>query len=426
MSRRARPQPGRGFRAVRFAAAATLVAGGAALVPVATPIPAAAQAAQECDVDNPRKYTDEIPAFDALGIEDAWAYSTGAGVTVAVVDSGVVAANDHFDGALTEGVNVVRENDSANNAVDPHGTAAAGIIAARPIPDSSVVGVAPGASISSVRVFYAETDQARDENVHPTAGRLAEGIAWAAQSGAQIINVSISTTNDTDELREAVQEAQAAGALVVASAGNRASATNTENVPRYPAAYDGVLGVSAVDVAGLWIPEASFASEFVDVAAPGQHVPTAFLGADDCVFEAGDGLPSSSWATAYVSGAAALVAAKYPEESADQWAYRLEVTATRASTGDRDEQVGWGIVRPVAALQFVDDGSARGPDSPVYGPAVVEEQPRPELDLVSHPDPMAPAKLVTRWALVAGVVLSTLALLTGRLRQSAGPAGRRT
>lgn len=408
-------------RVLGLAASAAVVGAlaGAALV-APPPQPAAAQAAGQCDPEHGRYVAEAPPAFEALGIREAWRYTHGGGVTVAVVDSGVVARNVHLSEAMVPGVNVVVSDDPADNAVDTHGTAAAGIIAARAVEGSGVVGVAPEAMIAPVRVYYAATEQAEEHDVHLTEDRLAAGIAWAADSGAQIINVSISTTEDTPELRAAVRRAQDAGALVIASAGNRSTAPDQSDVPRYPAAYEDVIGVSGVDTQGRWWPQASFASDFVDLAAPGQHVPTAFLGAHDCIFEPGTALPSSSWATAYVSGVAALVASKYPEETAEQWSYRLRATATRASTGQRDDQVGWGIVRPVAALQFVDDGSARGPDSPVYGPAEPEVAPSAELDLVQHPDPMAAAKNFTRWGLIGAAVLAGLALLTARLR-SAGP-----
>lgn len=370
---------------------------------------------QQCDPEDPQFVTQAPPAFQALGLDRAHTYSQGAGVTVAVVDSGVHAQNEHLQDVVTDGVNVVDADDPYDRDAHSHGTAVAGIIAARPVEGSAVLGVAPEAMIQSVRVYYAETERAEEEDVHPTPRRIADGINWAASNGAQVINVSMSTDEDLPQLRAAVEQAQDNGALVVASAGNRTSAANQDaTAPRYPAAYEGVLGVSAVDQAGVWHALASFEQPYVDVAGPGQHVPTSWLFAGDCILSPGEEAPSSSWATAYVSGAAALVAARFPDESPEQWAHRLQATATRAATDEPDDRLGWGIIQPVAALQFIDDGTAPGPPSPVHGPAEPRPAPTADLDLVEYPDPMAPAQQLTRWWLVGAAALIVLALLYSR------------
>lgn len=386
---------------------------------VALPVgsgPAHAQApGQQCDVENPQLVTETPPAFGALGLDEAHTYSRGTGVTVAVVDSGVHSQNAHLQDVVADGVNVVVDDDPYDRDGHSHGTAAAGIIAARAVEGSAVLGVAPEAMVQSVRVYYDESEDAEDEDVHPTPARIAEGIAWAAQHGAQIINLSMSTDEDHPDLRAAVDEALDNDVLVVASAGNRASAENQDaSAPRYPAAYDGVLGVSAVDQQGVWHASASFEQPYVDVVAPGQHVPSAWLFADDCILSPGEEAPSSSWATAYVSGVAALVASRFPDETSEQWAHRLQATATRASTWERDDRVGWGIIQPVAALQFIDDGTAPGPASPVHGAAQPLPEPTADLDLVDHPDPMGPAQQLTRWWLVGAAALIVLALLYSR------------
>src|SRR5699024_4527890 len=107
-------------------------------------------------------------AFDALGISRAHAYSRGAGVTVAVVDSGVHSQNAHLQDVVTDGVNVVDDDDPHDRDAHSHGTAVAGIIAARQVEGSAVLGVAPEAMVQSVRVYYAETENAEEDDVHPT------------------------------------------------------------------------------------------------------------------------------------------------------------------------------------------------------------------------------------------------------------------
>lgn len=398
-----------------FAVAAGVlgVQGGVGAEPVAaTPV----APGDECNTDNPQFHVGPIPAFDALGIRQAWRYSEGQGVTVAVVDSGVAAGNVHFEGALAPGANLVSEDDPEDRDAMGHGTTAAGIIAAREVEGSDVIGVAPLAMIQPVRAFYEVSEEAREENLHLTAARIAAGVQWAAENGAQIINVSLSTNQDDPELAAAVQTATDNGALIVASSGNRDTMDIDDPGPRYPAAYDGVLAVSPVDAAGAWQAAAIHPNDFIDVAAPGQHVPSTFYNAHDCVFQAGESAPSTSWATAYVSGAAALVAARHPEETPEEWSYRLMATASRASTGERDDQVGWGVIQPVAALQFIDDGSAPGPPSPVHGEAEPVPAPTADLDLTEAEDPMAPVHATTRWWLIGALAFCGLALLIAQLR----------
>lgn len=382
-----------------------------------------AQPQSECTVADPQMVTEVAPAFETLQIEEAWRYAEGEGVVVAVIDSGVAGANDHFTGALRQGVNLLDDGSPADEDTFGHGTAAASIIAARPVTGSTVVGIAPRATIQPVRIYYADTEEAEDDDEHITPQRIADGIRWAAENGADVINVSLNTTEDHPDLAAAVATAAEHGALVVASSGNRNTSDIEENVLRYPAAYEGVLAVSPVDTTGRWWAEAAYESDIVDVAAPGQHVPTAFFDAGDCILQPFEAPPSTSWATAHVSGVAALIASRYPEEDAQQWAYRLQVTASRASTGASDGQIGWGIIDPLQALQFVDDGTAPGPESPTQEGAESANSTTPDQGRTVSDDPMGPAPQDTRWWLLGALGVGVLAVGLVRLRRSRRTAG---
>jgi subtilisin family serine protease len=262
-----------------------------------------------------------------------------------------------------------------------------------------------------VRVYYGDDDQARTAGTAPDATRIAAGIDAAVAAGARVVNVSMSTPVDTPELRDAVQRAVAAGSLVVASAGNRNTSSDETDGPRYPAAYDGVLGVAAVDVDDRPTQD-SIHGAHVDVVAPGTNILTAFHAAGDCMLSGEQA--STSFATAYVSAAAALLAERFPQESPAQWAYRLEVTAARAQPAERDDLVGWGIVRPDEALAFVDDGTAAGPESPVHGrtdPVVAEPQ---VVDLTTGEDPLAEARRRVVWPAIGAVTVVLLSVLASR------------
>lgn len=354
-----------------------------------------------------------------LGLDEAWSLSRGAGVTVAVVDSGVDAGNVHLKGALVPGFTSFGDASArADDDVAAHGTAVAGLIAARRVEGSGVVGIAPEARIMPVRAFESapESGQSSRDLVAPSVTSIVEGIRWAADHGAQIINVSLSDAQSLDAYRAAVDHAHSRGALVIASAGNRRTANADRPDPThfYPGELPGALAVAAVMKDGSWDADSSFAGDHVDIAAPGQAMPSAYISGGDCVFN-GDSA-SSSYATAVVSGAAALVASRFPQESPDQWAFRLTQSAMRVAPAARSDTVGWGEVRPAEALALVDDGMLPGPPS-AMNPAQTPEPPVTRtIDLDPVDDPLAPARAIVGWGFGAGATISVILLLLSRAR----------
>jgi membrane-anchored mycosin MYCP len=346
-------------------AAPAFGAGPAAAVPAA----AFARSADsgQCSDGTGAHVTQAPPALAQLQSELAWATTQGQGALVAVVDSGVDASNPHLAGAIAGGVDLVGDGKGNGGLadLDGHGTAVAGQIAARPIDGSGVIGLAPQARIYSVRVFAASDDQARKDGTGPTVPRIAQGIRVAADAHAQVINVSLSTSADDPQLRDAVAYATAHGSLVVASSGNVDSSDSVEKTPavgaRFPAGDPGVLGTSAVTTTGAESDDSVHGSH-VSIAAPGQNIVTAARAGIDCVYAADT--PATSFATAYVSASAALVASAHPGESPAQWAYRLEATAVRPDPDARDDQTGWGVVQPYDAIVLVPGLGVPGPASP--------------------------------------------------------------
>ncbi|WP_250448139.1 S8 family serine peptidase, partial [Actinotalea sp. C106] len=358
-ARRGRPGV-RGGAVLRLGAAAacgtlvsTLILAGAA------PTTATAAVAADCDPEVTRLVAEPPVALERLGATESWQLATGQGVLVAVVDSGVDARNEHLTEAVVDGVDLVGTEGDPRGWRDPagHGTAVAGQIGARAVEGSGLVGLAPDVRILPVRVYLSTEDQAAEAGDGVRTDRIAEGIRAAANAGAQIINVSLSSPTDDPALRAAVELATRRGALVVASAGNRLTAEDTSDSPRYPAAYPEVLSVTAVDAADEPTTDAIHGPH-VDIAAPGTDVLTTFHAAGDCILAGGEA--STSFATAYVSAAAALLAERYPDELPEQWSHRLMATAARGAVDQRDDQSGWGVVRPYAALTLLDDGTAPG------------------------------------------------------------------
>ena len=395
-------------------ACSVLVAG--AVLGIATSVasaPAAGATTQECSPDVTVLRPEAPQALVRLGADAAWRLASGAGVVVAVVDSGVDPGNAHLAGAVLPGVDLVGLEGDPTGLTDVagHGTAIAGQIAARPVVGSGMVGLAPAATILPVRVYYVDDERS---GTAPRSDLVAAGIRYAAEHGAAIINVSISFPDDTADLRDAVRVATEAGSLIVASAGNRNTTTQSDDSPRFPAAYPEALAVTAVGDQDQPTDD-SIHGPHVEIAAPGTDVLTTFYAAGDCLLAADKA--STSFATAYVSAAAAMVAQRFPDESPAQWAYRLEVTAARASLDARDDLVGWGVVRPSAALTFVDDGSAPGPPSPVHPAPPAAEPVVVALDVHADEDLLAPAQASSAWWLLVGVVVCTAALLVSQLRR---------
>lgn len=324
----------------------------------------------------------QSPSFIAqLGMSDAWQLSEG-NVLVAVVDSGVDASNPHFVGdTVIAGKDFVNQGDGRID-LSGHGTAVAGEIAARRIEGSGVVGIAPHSQILPVRVYENVDSQTVKAGRGPDSRVTAEGIRWAADQGAVVIAVPLSSPTPSPELENAVRYATDKGALVVAPSGNIDTVDQSEaNTIRYPAAYPEVLSVTAVDDHGL-PSDNVVAGTHIEVAAPGSNVLTTYKSYGDCVLAPNS--PTTSYATGYVAGLAALIASAYPAESVSEWEYRILATALRPNAAKKSDRLGWGIIAPYDALNFTNDGKTPGPDNPKYPWSEKAAQP-----LMTRPMPAA-------------------------------------
>ncbi|WP_255782534.1 type VII secretion-associated serine protease mycosin [Dactylosporangium sp. AC04546] len=308
----------------------------------------------------------------------------GHGVTIAVIDSGVDSGHPQLRGAVEPGPDHLDGGLSRLDCVG-HGTAVAGIIAARPMDGVAFRGLAPAATILALRVSeLVELENGATAGRRGTAADLAAAIREAVERGARVINLSLVSYRDDPAVRAAVAFAVAHDVVLVAAAGNRYAEGNP--VP-YPAAYDGVIGVGAVDESGKRLPS-SQAGDYVDLVAPGagivSTVPPAGL-------RAGDG---TSFATPFVSATAALLLQYRPELTAREVAEQLRATAD----GGWGEGYGAGRLNPLRALTEVSGPGTRSP--PVAGPAA-----RPAAG-VGPPGPfrLAGALLAATLLLVAAVI----------------------
>src|SRR5690348_250960 len=288
-----------------------------------------------------------------LGFASVWHLTRGAGVTVAVVDSGV-DANPQFGDRVIRGPDLVA---GTKKGIPPgadcvgHGTAVASIIAAAPMPGISFTGVAPAARILSVKISGTDT--------FPTSA-TPRGIMDAVQFGADVINLSLSTPDDVPALRQAVAYALSHNVVVVAAAGNDIPQNGTG--PFYPAAYPGVLSVGAAAPGGALAPFSDRRTP-VGVIAPGVNVTSAYPGTFPDAYNPDQS--GTSFAAAYVSGVVALVRAAHPRLNPAQVVARIEATA-RGSTGPGS---GHGVIDPVRAV------TADLPGDPAVAPAASPARP---------------------------------------------------
>lgn len=286
--------------------------------------------------DNPCTGASEETATGAawsqatLGLPRAQRISRGAGVTVAVVDTGVSADVPSLSGRVTA-------LDGADDDCVGHGTFAAGLIAAAPEKGSGIAGVAPEAEIVALR--------GTDDRGVPSAQRVALGIRAAADEGAQVIYVGHALRTGKAELSSAVAYAVERDALVVAPAAPDAvpreelGPDNEMPVgPYWPAAAPGVLAVVDFGPSGLRQKNGPPAYE-PDLSAPGSSMVS--VGPKGAGHYIGSG---ASLAAAGAAGAAALVRGYRPELSAAEVSRQLLVTAYPSDTPRLD---------PYAALSLV-------------------------------------------------------------------------
>ena len=262
-----------------------------------------------------------------IGLPQVWETTTGdPSVVIATVDTGANVIPD-LEGAFVPGWDFI-ENDGEpqDTHSGSHGTRVASVLAARGNNQLGMAGHCWGCRIMPVRV---------SANGSTSPGRIAQGIVYAVDHGARIVNVSLSRTGSPDSTEAAaVQYALDRNVVVVASAGNAGNA-----VPQYPAAYPGVLAVGATDDLDALYFFSSFGA-WVSLTAPGCQMVT------DASTPPGT-ICGTSFTPAVVAGVAGLILSRNPALTASQVVAALQVTA-RPVLG-----VAYGRVDPVAAFRWL-------------------------------------------------------------------------
>jgi subtilisin family serine protease len=298
----------------------------------------------------------ELWVLNAINAPAAWQTSTGHGVTVGLIDSGVNGNVSDLTGSVTRGRNFTGVSTPPSNPHwGVHGTWMASLIAGHgnsPGGPNGIIGVAPQAHILSIRAVTDQGDPEDRRYEHESEAhvqhQLAAAIDYAADSHVQVISMSLGYRGASLPVRVAITRAVAQGIVVVASSGNSGGARSSHggNAPySFPADYPGVLGVGAVGRGGA---PAHFSSDnlSVQVAAPGVKVPAQ--GRDGQYWL----VSGTSPACALTAGVAALIKSRYPAMAPALVAQAITASTWHRPRGGYNTEVGFGIVDAVAALQM--------------------------------------------------------------------------
>jgi type VII secretion-associated serine protease mycosin len=307
----------------------------------------------------PRPRADEW-WFAPWAISDIWKVTRGAGVTVAVLDSGVNARLPELAGAVLPGGDTTGQGTDGRTDFDKkkdgHGTAMAALIVGQGRGNSGFAGVAPEAKLLPVRVSHAKgaTDAART---------ISDGIRYATDHGAKVINISVAADADQeiDEcpalVKSAIADAIRHDVVIVAAAGDEGDAANA---PEYPASCPGVLAVGAIDkYAEPW--KGTQRQSYVTVAAPGVHV--GWVGQSGKYYPDGWG---SSQASALTAGGVALIRSANPGMSAREVVQRVTATAKDVGEPGMDSATGYGVIRIYHAMMKNEYPVAANAPNPVF------------------------------------------------------------
>ncbi len=273
--------------------------------------------------------------LSAMQAEEMWKVTTGEGIKVAVIDTGVNPSTPSLKGQVLKGLDATGADGDEYDDYAGHGTDMAELIAGTG-KGGGLQGLAPGAKIIPFRVTDTEFQNKHSVNAKDTE----DAIRAAADSDARIISMSMASDFPGRGEREAVKYAESKGKLFFAGVGNNAEEGNKE---QFPASYPQVVGVASADRDGK-VAEYSQNGNIVDIAAPGNEIPRWC----DSKFQSycdGDG--GTSAATAIASASAALVWSAHPDWTANQVLNVLFDTAGRDwEKGTLSKYLGHGLIRP--------------------------------------------------------------------------------
>ncbi|GGK14406.1 hypothetical protein GCM10010965_04320 [Caldalkalibacillus thermarum] len=300
--------------------------------------------------------------------EAGWDITVGEeNVVIAVLDTGVDTRHQDLAEKLVEGFNVLDESSDFQDN-HGHGTHVAGIAAAVTNNITGIAGVSWNNTIMPVKVL--------DKNGAGGLFEVINGIIWATDHGAKVINMSLGDDEHSDLLYDAVRYAYEHDVVLVAAAGN-----DNVDVPMYPAAYPEVLAVSAVNHLQ---EKAAFSNygDYIDVTAPGEHIPSTFIN-NQYVFMSG-----TSMAAPHVAGLAGLIRSLNPDLSNREVMDLIRQTADDLGPIGHDPYFGYGRINVYQALDHlskeksIEELDAAEKEAPQTFPQQEEQEPPKPVSFV--------------------------------------------
>ncbi|MDI6104785.1 S8 family serine peptidase [Actinoplanes sp. NEAU-A12] len=314
-------------------------------------------------------------SLTTMNVPPAWQASTGTGITVAVIDSGVDAAHPDLAGQILPGIDLVADVEGVSTDPNGHGTHVAGIIAAVTGNGAGVTAVAPHAKILPIRAL--------DAHGAGYMSDTATGIVYAADHGAHVINMSLGGAQPSAAVSNAISYARSKGVVVVAAAGNsRADGSPTS----YPAADEGVIAVAS-STSGDEYSSFSNRGDYIDVTAPGSDIISTYPTATGNAYVSMSG---TSMAAPHVAALAALLKGHRPALTPGQVQQAMQTSAVDLGTAGKDSDYGYGRVDAAAALAAILPATTGPTRSPSTG-TVVPGAPRETVPASSSPLPTTAA-----------------------------------
>jgi subtilisin family serine protease len=284
----------------------------------------------------------------AIRAPQGWQITTGSpAVMIAIVDTGIQLSHPDLSAKIVSGYDFVN-GDAVANDDNGHGTHVAGIAAAQTDNGVGVAGVSWGALLMPIKVL--------DSAGNGSYGNVSQGIIWATDHGAQIINLSLGGIAPSATLQGAVDYAYSHGVTLVAAAGNTGA-----NFVLYPARYPNVIAVGATDSTNAHAGFSNFGPE-LDLSAPGVSIYSTQFGSYG--FRNG-----TSMSAPFVSGLAAILRGIPGNGSPDVIAWEMESTALDLGPGGLDDVYGYGLIQMDAAIQLAWPGTVPGGGGRVRGPS---------------------------------------------------------
>ena len=265
----------------------------------------------------------------------AWDIITGSQeIVIAVIDSGIKLDHPEFVGRLVAGYDFVNDDDQADDDMG-HGTHVAGVIAAALGNGQGVAGVCPNCRLMPVKVL--------NQNNIGSWSQLAQGILFAVDNGAQVLNLSLGATIPSETLAAAIEYAIEQGVIVVAAAGN-----NGSDSPFYPAALDGVIAVGATTNTGERWSRSNYGA-YIDLVAPGALIYSTYNDLEN-MFHGYTYMSGTSMATPFVSGVVGLLLSANSHLTTAQVTDALLAGAEDLGTAGWDADFGNGRVSAIGSL----------------------------------------------------------------------------